>query len=323
MGAVMMCAWWCAAASAEPARNSIGGLTYVLPPGWKAEPPVADHVRLTFADTKRYCIISLYQPRSAGADLDAEFLTEWKSVAGTAKDRSPTLGRRTLGGHELVEATGAIKGDDGTSLFERVVIVAGEGQLTTIVVLAATRATEQACAADSTGIATSVSFAATASQPPAPAVRNGLAGTLHTTFTLADLAGEWTSGAGLVLYNHSGTTTTTSAAVAGMRYTFAANGTFKYSEAGRNGNHSFHENSEGTIAINAGVVTLTTKDRVRTFQSLAFMTTQEGAAVLTWREYGSLGRTWTADEIRDMCGPRNGVYECQYSDLWSRAAPKH
>ncbi len=48
------------------------------------------------------------------------------------------------------------------------------------------------------------------------------------------------------------------------------------------------------------------------------MTLPDHAAVFTWRALDK--RAWTASEITDLCGPRNGVYECQYADLWNRKA---
>ncbi|MEO8846800.1 MAG: hypothetical protein ABI591_10905 [Kofleriaceae bacterium] len=334
LGSLVVCASAIAAPPAE--RREFHGLSFALPATWKYESPAADgdHVSLTYLDKTRFCIVSLYESRSAGADLDAEFLREWKSVAGTIKDSAPKVSRRTLGGRSLVEATGAIIASDGaTPVFERVAIVTTRDQLTTLVVLASNATTLQACRADSDAIVSSLAFPQrSAAQPAVPqpaaptAPANGLAGTMKDAISLADLVGAWGDGAGLVTYG-SGTgsmngSTTTSASVAGTSYAFAANGTYTYKESGRYGNQSFHNTDSGKFVFTDGLIILTSKEGVvRKFEVIAYMVLANGGTVLTNRSIGELNPRWTPADVAKMCAPKNGVFACEYSDLWNRPAP--
>src|SRR5438105_6328020 len=70
-------------------RRTIGGMSFALPATWKLDQPAGqDHATLTYADSKRYCIISLYQP-IASDNIELDFLREWKAVAGAVKDQKP------------------------------------------------------------------------------------------------------------------------------------------------------------------------------------------------------------------------------------------
>src|SRR5437764_764507 len=92
----------CAAAAVEAApkvdRRDIGGVTFTLPAGWKFDQPAGlDHAQLTFADSTRYCIVSIYQP--IGSDDPAlDFMREWHAIAGTIKDQTPKPTHRKVGG---------------------------------------------------------------------------------------------------------------------------------------------------------------------------------------------------------------------------------
>src|SRR2546426_4554756 len=75
-------------------RRTLGGMTFALPAGWKLDQPAGqDHATLTYADAKRYCIISLYQP-IASDNIEIDFVREWQAVAGAGEDQKPHPTRR-------------------------------------------------------------------------------------------------------------------------------------------------------------------------------------------------------------------------------------
>lgn len=319
-----------AVAGPRPEPHEIGGTKFVLPAGWsfEAPPPGADHVRVTHQDTKRYCIVTLYQPRATGGDLAAEFATEWKSVAGSISTQSPKTTRRTIGKRAVIEASGAYKADEGSALFERVGVLDAGGQITTMVVITANAASQAPCRADSDAILGSVVIAATApvtTHTPPPATgdtRPGLSGTLKTSVTLADLAGTWSKGAHLTTYTNNGVVTTGSyASMAGMVYTFRANGTYGYHEAGMNGSRRFESTDEGTLALVGDEIHLTSaKGRVQKWQLIAFAIEPDGAANLTTTSAFEARQRLTPEQIAYLCAAKGGVLVCRYGDNWSRAA---
>ena len=199
LGLCVMAFLGTARADATEDRRKVGGLTYALPAGWKAEMEGTDHVRLTHADAKRYCIISLYESRATGADLDAEFAKEWQSVAGPLKDQKPTPVRRKVAERTVLEVT-APATVAGTALLQRVVILDGGAQITTLVIFTADAAAATAYQKAIDEVI--IQFPPAAPTAPAPIATQRpdrvLIGMMQPTVTLADLAGTWNHGAGSV-----------------------------------------------------------------------------------------------------------------------------
>jgi hypothetical protein len=295
-------------------RRDIGGLTFMLPAGWKFDQPAGqDHAMLTYADSTRYCIVSLYRP-IASDDIAIDFLREWKAIAGTIKDQEPNSARRRVGGRDVIEATGTVTVDDGTVVFERVGVIMGNGHISAMIVLTANETTHQACQPDADAMYASITFDAAAAAAPVPG--NALLGTMKSSITSGDLSGSWGFGASVVPGSNEG------ASFVGMSYTFHADGTYEYRESGRSNGSTFKETYPGTFTLSGGNLVLKGKDgREQTKQLIAFMDTPDAAAVLTLYTVNPSRSPLDAAAIAKQCYVKNGVYQCTDGELWSRAAP--
>ncbi len=320
-----------ARADSREDRREVGGLTYALPAGWKAEMEGPDHARLTHADTKRYCIISLYESRATAADLDAEFAREWHSVAGPLKDQKPAPVRRKVAGRTVLEV-GAPATVAGTAMLQRVVVLDGGAQITTLVIFTADAAAATAYRKAIDGIIASIRFPTAAPPAPAPTpapVTTGrpdrvLIGTLQSTVTLADLAGTWNHGAGSVttyVDSSSGDYASTSTAFYGESFVIKANGTFDYKFTGRANNHTVRETDGGNVTLSGGFVTFQFKGAhgTKKLQLIAFVNQPSGASVLTFSPTGKDGAGQTTEWIASYCNVVKGVYSCVGSEEWGRA----
>jgi hypothetical protein len=324
-----------ATASAAPKedRRDVGGLTYALPAGWNTAMEGGDHARLTHADSKRYCIVSVYQSRAAGGDLDADFAKEWQAMAGGVKMPAPA--RRKIGGRTILEAS-APNTISGTALLQRVVVLDGGSQITTLVVLTADAEAARAYQPVIDGLFASIVFPGAAPAPePAPATAPApasterpdrvLIGTLKPSVTLADLAGTWNYGAGSVatyVNSSTGNYSRTSTVFYGETYVIKANGTFTYSFVGRSNNYTVREKDNGTITLDGGFVSLKFKGTrgLKKHQLIAFVNQPTGASVMTLIGGGADYKGESADWISQFCGVSNGVYHCVGSEEWGRAA---
>ncbi|MDB4956971.1 MAG: hypothetical protein JWO36_4540 [Myxococcales bacterium] len=338
-----ICVFGCfgtARADAKEDRREVGGLTYALPAGWKSEMEGPDHARLTHADAKRYCIISLYESRAAAADLDAEFAKEWQAVAGPLKDQKPTPVRRKVVGRTVLEVS-APATVSGTALLQRVVVLDGGAQVTTLVIFTADAAAAVAYQKAIDGIIASIRFPAAAPAAQAPAAQapaaqapvtterpdRVLIGTLQPTVTLADLAGTWSYGAGSVatyVDSSTGSYAGTSTVFFGETYVIKANGAFDYKFTGRSGNHTVREADGGTVTLSGGFVTFQFKGArgTKKLQLIAFVNQPSGASVLTFSPTGKDGVGQTAEWIASYCNVVKGVYACVGSEEWGRAPRK-
>jgi hypothetical protein len=318
-------------ADAREDRRAIGALTYALPAGWKAEMEGPDHARLTHADAKRYCIVSLYESRAITADLDAEFATEWRSVAGPLKDQKPAPVRRKVAGRTVLEVV-APATVAGTAVLQRVVVLDGGGQITTLVIFTADAASATAYQQAIDGIIASIRFPSTAPSAPAPAPAPAttqrpdrvLIGTLQASVTLADLAGTWNHGAGSVttyVDSSSGDYASTSTAFYGESFAIKADGTFDYKFTGRADNHTVRETDGGKVTLSGGFVTFQFKGSrgTKKLQLIAFVNQPGGASVLTFSPTGKDGVGQTAEWIASNCNVVKGVYACVGSEEWGRA----
>lgn len=326
-----------ARADAKEDRREVGGLSFALPVGWTFELK-GDHAAITHAGTKAYCIMSIYQSRAAGADLDAEFATEWKAVAGTLATRAPAMTRRTVGGRVVIEAAAPTTIEDGTALLERVVVMdGGGGQITTLVVFTADATSARSYQEDIDGVMTSIRFPTTAPSAPAPASpAPGDAApapakgkpVIKTSITIADLVGTWGVGdSSTTTYvdSSSGAYRGTESVFYGESYAVSANGAFTYKFVGASGGigaHVVKEADSGTIGFSGDFVVLAFKGQrgTRKMHFVSYFTEPNGTThlVLVPENY-----KLDAASIANNCGPRGGpINHCISGDSWVRAPSK-
>ena len=318
-------------------RREIDGLTFALPAGWKFELQGPDHARLTHQDKKRYCIATLYASRAAGRDLDAEFANEWKAIGGDAA-HTPTPARRKVAGRTLLEATTSVT-VDGTNLLQRIALIDGGGQITTIVVFTANADAARVYQKQVDAIVTSIRFpsapVAAAAPPPAPppaapptpqgATRPDrvLVGTMKPSVTMADLAGSWNVGDGSVVGyvdasngNYAGTSTS----FYGEQYSIKSTGTFDFLFVGRANNTTVREKDTGTVVLSGGLIIFAFKGTrgTKTYQLITFVDQPSGASVLSLTPVGKDGKGNSAPWIANNCGVVKGVYHCVGGTEWVR-----
>jgi len=255
------------AAAAAPGRFDI--LSYNAPDGWKVSMQ-GDHLQLGYAEgTPRYLVIGVFRSQPAGGDLAADFAREWREIVdGQFKTAGPPAPATIQTGDGIRTAAGAAPATwSGGSLVVSLLVLDGGTRVASIMVVTADadsfQANQDRLVAFLAGLRiarprNAPAAAAPAPAPPAPPPPSSGGG---KTITVADLAGNWTTGAA------SGTTSGYGSGVAvvagNATYHIKRDGSYTYESSGYStygGSRTYSET--GTFSIDSnGYIVITPKDK--------------------------------------------------------------
>ena len=149
-----------------------------------------------------------------------------------------------------------------------------------------------------------------------------LSGTLKNTITMADLVGDWDTGAASVqtyVDSSSGNYSGTDTSFYSDRHSINANGSFAYKFTGRASNHTVRETDSGTVTLSGSTIVFKFKARsTYRYQLIAYMTQANGAAILSLIHLGENESGCDAERMRLLCGHGDGVIHCAGGEEWAR-----
>ena len=254
---------------AKDVRRTLGSGSFTIPAGWNIANDTASYITIVKLDAPNYCILTVYEPSAATADLAADFTAAWNSVLPKA-GAAPASTKRKLGRRAVADG-GAQTQIDGTAIYAAAHVIAIDRQEVWVTTLSPDVRALGWCAGDLDKVLTS----ATAT-PAAPA--NTPAPPANVSITMADLVGKWGVGGGATITGGESSSFS-------EWYTFKADNSYTYSFQGRVNNHTIRETGSGTLAF-AGDLLVFDGTREGVHQSMKqhlidFQAAKDGSAVLT------------------------------------------
>lgn len=322
-------------ADPKPDRRAVGRLTFALPAGWTFSlDPGVDHARITNVTGQRYCMISVYEPRAAGGDLEAEFAVEWKGLSKpsteTVAPPLPATRRRKIDARTVVEASATVP-VEGKPLLEQLAMLSTGGQVATLVIWTPDARATAAYQADLDRLLASIEVAPSpvaAARPVAPSA----AGVALASVTLPDLVGTWDETGGSSkdwIDSSTGQYKTSTVAFYGASHQIAPDGTFQYLFVGRADSHTVKEGDRGTIGFTKdGFLVIKYKERkvdaVRELRIIGFVTVPDGTSLMSLVNAHPTQKEvqWTDPHyLANFCGGSiAGAYtSCVGGETWRRS----
>ncbi|MBZ5529026.1 MAG: hypothetical protein LAN71_14150 [Acidobacteriia bacterium] len=151
------------AASAAAQTSGYEFPRYTPPENWRVDED-RDHITFTQIDAaaRTYCMMGLYNSRSASGELQDEFAAEWKDVVQssfTAGGPPATTEGSTKGGVRFLEGAADVRSANGKAYADLMVFAAG-GRVTSLMIVASNRAALEARRAAIQTFVASLQFAA-------------------------------------------------------------------------------------------------------------------------------------------------------------------
>jgi hypothetical protein len=321
-------------------------IQYTPPTGWTKK---ATEGLVVYSDinktTGAFCILTIHASKPSAGSAQKDFANEWNElvVKPFKAETNPTPEIQTTPEGWRAAVGGAqIQIQDGVNAASILTVFSGFGKSVSILFILNQESYTAQADAFVAGVKLDKTRAVAKTTPdvrtdPGPTSQRDpfpdkpgyqpqkpLAGTLKESITMADLAGTWNSGgASVTTYvdpssgNYSGTDTT----FYGESYNIKADGTFNHNFAGRTGNHTVREVSNGVITLSGGfvIVKFTGGERRSTYkyQFISFMTMPNGGAVLTLVHIGDNDKGLTPEQLYYSCGHSQGFISCVSGDVWT------
>lgn len=325
-------------------------MTYTAPKGW-TKTPKQGAVVYSDADQAKgtFCLLTVYAGAQSTGSPDKDFAADWEEFVVKPFKAGPgpkTQTQPAADGWQAVVGGSTIELDGGVKAAAVLTVFSGFGKSASVLAIF----NDDSYSDRLSSLIDSIKLDKTQAPPaqaPVQSPQSGLSTTdpfpdrpgfqpqqpllapLKETITMADLAGEWSTGdAAVTSYynsssgNYAGTDTT----IALASYSIRANGTFEQSFTGRASNHTVREKSSGTVSLSDGFIILRTtagdgKGTMVKFQFIAYMVMPNGAVVLTLIRvgYDLNAEGYTPERLVYACGHARGIISCGPSgETWSR-----
>ena len=291
-----------------------------------------------------FCILTVYPGTSTSGNAQRDFDNAWNQFVVTPfkAPANPKTETTTAEGWEVTAGGAQVDLDGGIKAAMILTVFSGYGKRASILAIFNDESYIAHVDAFVGGVTLDKNKALAKTSPtthanPSPTVQTDpfpdrpgyqpqqpLAGTLKPSITMADLVGTWDSGgASVTTYvdsssgNYAGTDTT----FYGESYTIHPNGTFDHRFAGRTGNHTVREVSNGVISLSGGyvIVKFTGGERRSTYkyQFISYMSLPNGGAVLSLIHIGETENGLSPERLTESCGHAKGYISCVSGDVWT------
>lgn len=276
---------------ASPEVHALGDVSFAVPPGWRYEPPPSGDRPATVVlgsgdDAVR---VSVFRPVHPSGNAETDFRDAWTQLLGDTP-AEPVYSYASPVGY-----SGTYGGFAETPYRRFYVLEAGSAA---VPVLAVSR---DRATFDDHSVAISVFIEGIRHAP----LR---AEPVKTTITLADLAGEWTSGgeSSVNYVTSSGTYAGSSTVAHGATYVIASDGSYTYRFAGVTNRQIVRGEGGGRVELGEGTLTFRepAQNRVERYSIIAYQTALSGVTVLT---------------LLDAQYPTTGANVAYYGEKWIRA----
>jgi len=324
-------------------------VTYTPPKGW-TKTVKQGAVVYTGADQAKgtFCLLTVYAGAQSAGSPEKDFVSAWNEFVVTPFKAGPSPNTQTQpapDGWQAVIGGSNIELDGGIKAAAVLTVFSGFGKSASVLAIFNDESYSEHASALIDSIKLDKTQAKTA--PPVQSPQSGLStkdpfpdkpgfqaqqplvGQLKESITMADLAGEWSTGDAVVtsyVNSSSGDYAGTDTTIALASYTIGSDGSFRQSFTGRTSNHTVREKSSGTISLSDGFIILKTaagdgKGTMVKFQFVSYMVLPNGAVVLTLIRvgYDLNAQGYTPEQLYYACGHAHGFISCGPSgENWSR-----
>jgi hypothetical protein len=269
--------------------RSVGDMSFAVPPGWSYQPPTGDRpAKLALGSGDDAVVISLFGPARSSGNAESDFAAAWSRVVGTTPPEPYS--------HENpVGYPGKYGGFAETPYARLYVLNAGTAAIP-VLVGARDRGSFDDHSVAISGFVEGIRVAPLRAEP------------VKTAITIADLAGEWTSGgeSSVNYVTSSGAYAGSSTVAHAATYVIAADGTFRYRFAGVSNRQTVRGEGTGRVELANGTLTFQEQGRSsgQRYSIIAYQRALSGATVLT---------------LLDAQYPTTGINVAFYGEKWIRA----
>jgi len=265
---VLVC---CATAAAAAQVQSLGEVTFPVPPGWRYEQPSGEQfVSMVRGSGDTTTVIAVFKPLRAGGNAEADFRAAWAQVVRSMPAPEPIYSHTSPVGY--AGAYGATTTDDGSRYVHLYVLEAGPSAIPVLVVTVNRHTFDEQLLGVSLCVE-GVRLAPLRAEP------------VKTDVALADLAGSWGSGgeSSVSYVTPSGAYAGSSTVAHASTYVIAPDGSFTYSFAGVSNRQTVRGHGDGRVEVADSFLTFRepSQDRVTRYHIISYQTALNGATVLT------------------------------------------
>ncbi|MDX2091392.1 MAG: lipocalin family protein [Kofleriaceae bacterium] len=236
--------------------ETLGIWTYTPPEGYEAVKKQTQH-EYTRANTKTFCVVAVFVPRPAGADLASDLRAEWKSAYEskfTATNLKTHPVKKLKSGLTRHVMSAEVSDESGT-YYGELAVIRERGAVGSILLMSSSQQTIAGCYPAMGALLESIAFAAGPEPAPAPAPAPSTSAPAAATLSIV---GTWSAG--------TSATDARGVAQSGSTkksYWFNADGTYRfYREAwgGQFASDSYWlTNETGTYTLTGDTLVLTPK----------------------------------------------------------------
>ena len=269
-----------AAGSAFAQVQTVGDVSFAVPDGWTYQ-NAGNAGLMVIKDGANFWIMGVYTPMPSSGDASRDLQAAWQRIVLAGPDYQ---GFPRLPYFDISHTVGYPgKRADNSSV--------NRASYTRLYVLEAGQSFIPVIAVSNDGMVLNsqeyIANALLGSVRLAPL----RAAPIKTNITIADLAGDWTSGMANSISYYSGSTGQyqgSSNSFYGAGYHIFPNGTFTYKMSGMAGNNMARDDDAGTVELGGGFITFRGRNHVVQYRFLNVQTALDGSTVLTLLPPGDL-----------------------------------
>src|SRR5215467_15396389 len=264
------------ASTLAPAQvQTVGDVSFAVPEGWTYQAST-DGGLMLLKQGANFWIITVYAPRPAGGDQNADFKSAWKAVVSTVPQFS-----KSFPGYDPYSISNKSLGYPGKYYSGR----SDDGQMNILLYTLETGKTVVPVV-----VLTPSSQPLNALQHIVDAVVGSVrvaplkASPIRNTVSLADLAGEWHAGSAFAktFYDrYTGAYAGSSNTFYSARYQVAGNGSFTYEMGGVWNNRPVQDKDSGTVELGGDLIIFKGQRLEQKYHFINFQTAIDGSTVLT------------------------------------------